>query len=271
MKSPKVCKVAAGAVLTLGVIALSAWLSDSPRVYAQDKEQDSQRFLRESRIKIGFEVAPVPLNLVGKDHDLVGLGSYWVNAIASCDDCHTAGGPPNFNYAASGNPYFGQHKKIDPTTYLAGGTDFGSVLPPGFYASGYGNYLGPDIISRNLTPDKTGLPVGGHTFEQFLQILRTGVDMDHQHPTCTTISPNPSPANCLPPPNDGNLLQIMPWPSYQDMTDHDIRAIYEYLSAIPCIAGPPAPSPLHNDCGDDASVRQDDSAAAAAARRTRKQ
>ena len=147
MKSPKVCKVATRAVITLGMIALSAWLSVSPRVYAQDKEQDSQRFLRESRIKIGFEVAPVPLNLAGKDHDLVGLGSYWVNVIASCNDCHTAGGPPNYNYAAGGNPYFGQPKKTDPTTYLAGGTDFGPALPPGFYAPGYGSYLGPDIVS----------------------------------------------------------------------------------------------------------------------------
>jgi hypothetical protein len=25
----------------------------------------------------------------------------------------------------------------------------------------------------------------------------------------------------------------MPWRDYQDMSDHDIRAIYEYLSAIP--------------------------------------
>jgi hypothetical protein len=271
MKSPKVRKGAAGGVITLGVITLSAWLIVSPRVYAQDKEQDSQRFLRESRIKIGFEVAPVPLNLAGKDHDLVGLGSYWVNVIASCNDCHTAGGPPNFNFAAGGNPYFGQPKKTDPTTYLAGGTDFGPALPPGFYAPGYGTYIGPDIVSRNLTPDKTGLPEGGHTFEQFLEIMRTGVDMDHQHPTCTASSPAPTPANCIPPPVDGNLLQIMPWPSYKDMTEQDLRAIYEYLSAIPCIAGLPAPSPLHNDCGDDASVRQDDSAAAAAARRTRKQ
>ena len=53
---------------------------------------------------------------------------------------------------------------------------------------------------------------------------------------------------CLPPPFDGALLQIMPWPIYHNMTNHDLRAIYEYLSAVPCIAGPPAPSPLHNDC-----------------------
>lgn len=49
-------------------------------------------------------------------------------------------------------------------------------------------------------------------------------------------------------PFDGNLLQIMPWPLFQSMTVHDLRAIYEYLSAIPCIEGPPAPSILHNDC-----------------------
>jgi hypothetical protein len=39
------------------------------------------------------------------------------------------------------------------------------------------------------------------------------------------------------------------------MTDHDIEAIYEYLSAIPCIdntvSTPPegAPNELRNDCG----------------------
>jgi hypothetical protein len=28
----------------------------------------------------------------------------------------------------------------------------------------------------------------------------------------------------------------MPWPVYQTMTDHDLLAIYEYLSSIPPIA-----------------------------------
>jgi hypothetical protein len=27
----------------------------------------------------------------------------------------------------------------------------------------------------------------------------------------------------------------MPWPVYQSMTEHELRAIYEYLRAIPCI------------------------------------
>jgi len=103
----------------------------------------------------------------------------------------------------------------------------------------------PYTLFPNLTPDKTGLPEGGHTFAEFVQIIRTGKDFDHLHPTCTGM-PN---ANCVPPPFDGDLLQIMPWPVYQHMTDHDLRAIYEYLSAIPCIEGPTDPTnPLHNDC-----------------------
>ncbi|MEP6703126.1 MAG: hypothetical protein ABJB04_09040, partial [Betaproteobacteria bacterium] len=52
--------------------------------------------------------------------------------------------------------------------------------------------------------------------------------------------------SCLPQPFDGSLLQIMPWPSYQDMTETDLRAIYEYLSAIPCIEG--GPGQLANRC-----------------------
>jgi hypothetical protein len=136
MKSAQIRNVAAGAVLTLGLMALATRLSTSPSVHAQAKAQDNEIWLQESRIQIGFEIAPVPLNLAGKDRDLVGLGSYLVNAVASCNDCHTAGGPPNYNYAAGANPYFGEHKKTDPTTYLAGGTDFGPALPPGVLCAG---------------------------------------------------------------------------------------------------------------------------------------
>jgi len=99
------------------------------------QEQDNHRDTDASRIKVGFKIAPVPLNLDGKDPDLVGLGSYWVNAVSDCNFCHTAGGPPNYNFAAGFNPYFAQPKKTDPTTYLAGGTDFGPALPLGFYVT----------------------------------------------------------------------------------------------------------------------------------------
>jgi hypothetical protein len=258
-----------GATLSIAGAALAVMLTRSPVAQAQGygEEADEAR-----RIRIGFEIAPVPLNLNGKDRNLVGLGSYWVNAVSDCNFCHTSGGPPNFNYANGGNPYFGQKKKTDPTTYLAGGTDFGPAVPPipGIYPpSAYGSYVGPDIITRNLTPDKTGRAEGGHTLAQFKEILRTGHDLDHIHPTCTSALPSPTPANCIPPPVDGNLLQVMPWPDMQDMSDHDIEALYEYLSAIPCIdntSSPPpagAPNELRNDCGDDPQVSNQDSHSAA--------
>lgn len=238
---------AMAAVAVFAAIAAAGMMSSSTRLQAQENRaaprilsipaaQQAQDQGEALLIQRGFAIAPVPLNLAGKNRDLVGLGSYLVNARSDCNSCHTAGGPPNFDFAAGGNPYFGQPKKVDPTTYLGGGQDFGPVGPP--------DNPGPDIISRNLTPDKTGLPEGGHTLAQFKEIIRTGRDFDHLHPTCSdTVT-----TNCIGAPVDGSLLQIMPWPTFQNMTDHDLDAIYEYLSAIPCYAGPPAPSPLHNEC-----------------------
>jgi len=164
---------------------------------------------------------------------LVGLGSYIVNGQGDCNGCHNAG--PATEFLPGGNPFFGQPEKINPATDLDGGRDFGSFAAPNSPLH---------IISRNLTPDRIGLPEGGNTFAEFVQIIRTGKDFDHLHPTCTG-TPN---SGCVPFPFNGDLLQIMPWPVYKNMTDHDLRAIYEYLSAIPCITGPPAPSSLHNDC-----------------------
>jgi hypothetical protein len=105
-----------------------------------------------------------------------------------------------------------------------------------------------------LSPDETGRAEGGHTLWEFKQIIRTGFDFDHLHPTCTTLTPTPQPQNCIPtsPDNavEGSRLQIMPWLTFQNMTDHDVDAIYEYLSAIPCIEGSEGSSdPLHNDYG----------------------
>jgi hypothetical protein len=232
-----------GPVAALVTIVLVGILGSPLRVQAQDP---SEVLL----IQQGFQLAPVPLNLAGLDTNLVGLGSFLVNAVADCNGCHTGGGPPNFNYAAGGNPYFGQPKKTDPTVYLSGGSDFGPVAPP----TGPNMYTGPDMIARNLTPDKTGLPEGGHTLSDFMQIMRTGIDFDHLHPNCTSLTPTPQPPNCIPStpdnPVNGNLLQIMPWPVFQSMSDHYLQAIYAYLTAIPCISGPTDPNdPLHNDCG----------------------
>jgi hypothetical protein len=111
-------------------------------------QADDDAYREQSRIRRGFEIAPVPLNLRHKDPELVGLGSYLVNAVGSCTMCHSGG-----------------------------------------------------TASRR-------------TFEEFRYIIQTGTDPDH---------------------------------ALRHMTEHELRAIYEYLSAIPCIARP-STGVLHNDC-----------------------
>jgi hypothetical protein len=233
MRFSKLLKPAAAAT-AFAAILLAAMLNTSPRVKATGDDDDNGN---DSRIQRGLDIAPVHLNLEGKNRALVGLGSYIVNATVPCNECHGAG-PAINQFLPGDNPYFGQTAVINSATYLGGGRDFGAPVPGSAH-----------IISRNLTPDKTGLPEGGRTFGEFAEIMRTGVDLDHLHPTCATGPSGPIvTTSCIPAPFNGDLLQTMPWPGLRNLTNHDLRAIYEYLSALPCVAGPPAPSPLHNDC-----------------------
>lgn len=227
----------AGVITAFAAIILAGMISSSKRVRARDDETADQR--EESRIQRGFEIAPVHLNLEGKNRALVGLGSYIVNAVGDCNGCHSAGPKTEF-VNPGGNPYFrippfSGTEELNLDTYLGGGRDFGpngSVL---------------HLYSRNLTPDKTGLPAGGHSFAEFVEIMRKGTDFDHVHPNCTAPG---IPANCYAAPVNGDLLQVMRWPFFRNMTDHELAAIYEYLSAVPCnpgqvIAGAPY---LQNTC-----------------------
>jgi hypothetical protein len=152
----------------------------------------------ESRVRQGYDIAPVPLDLRGKNRLLVGLGSYIVNGQGGCNDCHT--NPP---FAEGGDPFVGQPKVVNEARYLAGGTPFGPVL-----------------VSRNITPRANGRPAN-LTWAQFKTVMRTGADLKQRAPFV--------------PSEEQDLLQVMPWPVYQDMTDLDLRAIYEYLRAIPSI------------------------------------
>src|SRR3989441_2310353 len=167
---------------------------------------DSTRFSRPkpSGFSIGCSVSS-PAGALAFPTTTLGLGSYLVNGPGDCNACHNAG-PGNNQFLPGGNPFFGQPKHINPATYLGGGRNFGQLgTPPS----------GANIISRNLTPDKTGLPSGGDTFEEFRQIMRTGVDFDHLHPTC----PGVPDATCVPAPFNGNLLQVMPWPNFQNRSE----------------------------------------------------
>lgn len=225
-----------GTSAAITALVLSVMVLKSPGVRADERDDDQGE---RSKVQIGFAVAPVYLNLKGRNRELVGLGSYIVNVQSDCNGCHSR--DPQTEYLPNGNPYllrppsgpYSGKTIVNPGTYLGGGRDFGPY--PGLQ----------HLYSRNLTPDKTGRPEGGHTFDEFEMIIRTGVDLDHLHPTCTG-APNGA---CVPPPFNGALLQVMPWPGYQDMTRKDLRAIYEYLSAIPCIDTVVAGAPfLRNDC-----------------------
>ena len=172
----------------------------------------------------------------------MGKGSYIVNAKGDCNGCHNS---PDLGgeWVADHNPFFGQPKLTNPKGYLGGGMTFGPF--PGQGIGGVGPLM---VYSRNLTPDASGLPEGGHTFEEFLTIMRTGHDFDGAHPACPTLGVEGCIAS---PPFDASLLQVMPWPVYGDMSDDDLRAVHEYLSAIPCISHKGTvglPSNLYQTC-----------------------
>ena len=142
----------------------------------------------------GLAISPVQVNAgFGRTRFLIGLGSYLVNGVGGCNDCHT-----NPGHVAGGDPALGQPEKINAANFLAGGVKFGP------------------FTSRNLTPDpkRNNLPAG-MTLEQFIRVIRTGEDTQKLH---TQISP---------------LLQVMPWPVYAKMSDRDLQAIYYYLSVLP--------------------------------------
>ena len=106
-------------------------------------------------------------------------------------------------FLPNSNPFRGQPEMINFPQYLSGGRQFGP------------------FTSANLTPDAFGKPAG-LTLRDFITTLRTG------------HNPNDPP---------GQILQVMPWPVYGKKTDRDLRAMYEYLRALPSLPDNPNPDP----------------------------
>jgi hypothetical protein len=147
------CAILAIAVCGLSIASLADDRDHDDWRPGKNANQDEKR-----KIEIGQRISPVPLNLRHKDDETVYLGSYLVNAVGGCNDCHT--NPP---YAPNGNPYLGQPKKVNSAGYMGGGMPFG-----------------PSVTSRNLTPDITGRPAG-MTLPEFIHVMRTGDDPDDVH------------------------------------------------------------------------------------------
>ena len=151
------------------------------------------------RVEIGFAIADQQGIVLDHDNPMQGLGSYLVNANNSCNDCHTQP-----NYQPGGDPYSRQPKQVPLANYLAGGRLF--AIPAG------------NFCSRNITPaPDTNLPAGLSRAD-FLYVMHTGCDPQDEdfrnRQTC-------------------DLLQVMPWPHYQDMKSQELNAIYSYLAALP--------------------------------------
>jgi hypothetical protein len=147
--------VALGFAMCLSIVMLRADQGKPGEIAASDDEG--------SRIQIGFDFAKsqgITLDLKNKNRGLVGLGSYLVNSVGGCNDCHTA--PP---YTKDPFAFLGAPKQVNVGCYLAGGTPFG---PPG-----------PGTpVSRDITPWEGGKPAG-LTLDQFIHVLRTGEDPDN--------------------------------------------------------------------------------------------
>ena len=116
--------------------------------------------------KQGLSIAPVPLKLAGltsNQVELVGNGSYIVNALADCPNCHGA-----------------------PPAYLGGGCAAPDAGPPACTGITFAT-PGFTVTARNLTPDPTtGLQL---TEAQFISAIRTGADY---HGVASGASPTQS-------------------------------------------------------------------------------
>jgi hypothetical protein len=186
---------------TLAIAVAAVLQGSAMTVHADDQGQDQRQHdgrNDESRVRRGFAISPVQLSLRHKNRDLVGLGSYLVNAAGGCNDCHTRP-----SYLPGGDPFQGETPMINAEQYLTGGRQFG-----------------PTVTSKNLTPNEDGLPAG-LTWEAFNHVIRTGHVPDENN----------------------RILQVMPWPVYANLTDRDLRAIYEFLRAIPSRPDNPNPGP----------------------------
>src|SRR4051812_36423074 len=92
------------AVVLVGASALPA--------AAGDRDWDGDQI--NHQIKRGREIVPpgVKLNLMGKNREMVWLGSYIVNT-SGCIDCHS-----HPTYAPGGDPFKGEPEVVNANQYL---------------------------------------------------------------------------------------------------------------------------------------------------------
>lgn len=141
--------------------------------------------------------------LTPEEQARVGRGSYLVNAIMNCNNCHTDGDPE----VARDSGLIPGTVHVNTAMYLAGGVEFGLNVD-----------ADPEmdsLFSRNLTPATGGSGGLSLSEEEFIQTMRFGSDFRRQ---------------------PGGSLRLEPhFPSRYNLTLDDLKAIFAYLQAIPTV------------------------------------
>jgi hypothetical protein len=152
--------------------------------------------------------------------EMVERGRYLVN-LGGCNDCHspklfTDQGPvPDPARLLSGHPAGSPLPAVDARAYAPG---YWILMGPQFTV-----FVGPwgTTYAANLTPDdQTG--IGLWTADIFIKAMRTGKHMGEGRP----------------------IMPPMPWPSFAQLNDDDLTAMFAYLKSLPPIKNPiPGPVP----------------------------
>jgi len=156
-------------------------------------------------VRRGLAIAPRrnPRPLGGDRRETFGIGSYIANSMTHCNDCHTS---------PDRTPDF---RKINFAAYLTGGTVF--EVPPPFQM--------PLRQVRTMSANLTGATRGffnepNDSFQRFHDLIHTGSHVDEKPPR-----PLGFPMNLI----AANLSKVL---------DEDLEAIYQYVKAVPSVAGP---------------------------------
>lgn len=138
-----------------------------------------------------------PALTVKADEDLVERGRYLVDSLGACGSCHTQRGDGTLD------SFLREGERTD--RYLAGGNSF--ILPDDMDHP----MAGSRFYIPNITPDpETG--IGDWSDDELIRGIRDGIH------------------------RSGRLMfPMMPFNSYQHMSDRDVHAIVAYLRSVPPI------------------------------------
>ena len=103
MKGMRVGKGVTAAAVFLAIIGIGMSF-DSRRVRAGSGDGNNDN--GQSKAEIGLRIAPVNLEYEPNKRELVGLGSYIVNAQADCNGCHNSPQHGGAFVTPTGFPYF---------------------------------------------------------------------------------------------------------------------------------------------------------------------